>query len=192
MSLEIRSLFGSSHNKNRAMLLQSIFFSWGKYTTFCTIGKSSRFVHLSSSQALLTPPSAVFQSGKDTPLFQFFLQYKPPQSAFENKRIAKAMWIWHMRLDTTWISEIGMRLQTGCPMRIFYLETIEKNGFSGSLFPLGQNLHGGSSSGKEMQLRKTREESELVIFFFSSLSSSAAALSLILHPKTGDTESLPD
>lgn len=166
MSLEIRSLFGSSHNKNRAMLLQSIFFSWGRYTTFCTIGKSSRFVHLSSSQALLTPPSAVFQSGKDTPLFQFFLQYKPPQSAFENKRIAKAMWIWHMRLDTTWISEIGMRLQTGCPMRIFYLETIEKNGFSGSLFPLGQNLHGGSSSGKEMQLRKTREKSELVIFFF--------------------------
>lgn len=51
-------------------------------------------------------------------------------------------------------------------MRIFYLETIEKNGFSGSLFPLGQNLHGGSSSGKEMRLRKTREESELVIFFF--------------------------
>lgn len=66
MSFNIRSLFSSLHSKDCTGLFGSIFFSWGKCTTLCRIGKSSCCVSLSSSQACLIPPSAAFQSVRGT------------------------------------------------------------------------------------------------------------------------------
>lgn len=64
MSFNIRSLFGSLHNKDCTMLFLSIFFSLGKCSTFCRAGKSSCFVHLSCQRALSSYPLLVSSLSK--------------------------------------------------------------------------------------------------------------------------------
>lgn len=75
------------------------------------------------------------------------------------------MQIWYSSLDTIRISEIGMRLQIGCPMRFYYLETrIEEMDLVDLHLHWGKTCTEAAAQGKKCNWEKT-EESELVIFF---------------------------